>query len=127
MKSKTHTTYNLSLPPRPFLAIKHGTKRVEYRTNTSNTPYDYGKIRPADLIEFRLQESPEQITCKVVRVSHYPNAQQMYLTEGLANSSSIPASIEEAVERIEALTGYKVAIKQHGIWAIEFEVLLLKT
>jgi len=113
----------LDLNNRPFQAIKEKKKKVEYRTNTKYSAFDFGLIKAGDIIQFVNEINGDKLEVRVTRVSHYKTTRDLFESEGLANSSLKPESIEVAVERLESFTGYEEGIKLHGIRAIEFELI----
>ncbi len=115
------------LNDRPFKAIATGMKEVEYRTNTTNSPFDFDVLKPGDRIRFINEATGGSLLTEVTRITHYDDAYRLYENEGLQNSSSRPGTIGEAVDRLESLTGYKEGIMQNGIYAIGIKVLTQDT
>lgn len=93
---------------------------VEYRTNVSHLNFDFNQLKIGDQIKFVDNISGENLIVRVKDIRHYSNTYDLFKNEGLSNSSSNPKNIHEAVERLEAFTGYKEGIKRCGVWAIEF-------
>ncbi|MFQ5493387.1 MAG: VOC family protein [Candidatus Dojkabacteria bacterium] len=108
----------LGISDRPFEAIVNDTKRVEYRTNTLHSPFDYSRIRKGDGVRFINEQTGETLERKVSRISHYNTTRELYENEGLNNSSSKPRTVDEAISRLESLTGYKEGIAKNGVFAI---------
>ncbi|HEC65591.1 MAG TPA: hypothetical protein ENI23_09865 [bacterium] len=106
---------------RPFEAIKNKTKKVEYRTTASNDKYDFSSVKAGDELLLFDEDIGEELELDVVRVSHYNSTRKALENEGLSHSSSKPKTIEEAIDSIESHTGYKEAIKKHGLYAIELQ------
>jgi len=119
--SRDQHTHVFGLNDRPFNAIQSGEKQVEFRTSTSQLPFDYATITPNDRIVFINEETGEELIRAIIRVTHYQSSRELDENEGLQHSSSKPATIDEAIERLESLTDYKASIAKHGVWAIQFQ------
>lgn len=116
--------YTLTLPERPFTAIKNGTKKVEGRTITghSNVPYD--KLKKGDILEFQNESTSGVLLTEVLYVNHYSTVKQMLIKEGAENVlSSEPKTVEHGIESYNSLTNYKENIEKHGMYAIGIKVV----
>ena len=116
--------YTSDVNRRAFQALLDGSKRVEIRTCIPSDPLDYSLLQVGDLL--RLSEWPppssREIQGIIDGVRHYSSAYTLFENEGITRTcSSNPTSINEAVDRIHALTDYKQAIIQHGLFAIELK------
>ena len=111
--------YKLDLNPRPFEAIKNGTKKIEGRVPTPNVKVPFNKLRKGDTILFTNNETNEKIEVLILGVRHYPNVREMLEKEGADNVLSGGGTIDEGIERYNKLRGYKENIPRYGIYAIE--------
>ncbi len=114
--------YELELNPRPFQAIKKGTKKIEGRVPTAhnaNVPFD--KIKKGDVILFINAESKEKMQVKVLGVRHYSNVRSMLEKEGTKNVLSSGGNIEQGIESFHSFKDYKENIIKYGIYAIEIK------
>jgi ASC-1-like (ASCH) protein len=116
--------YELSLPSRPFNAIKAGTKKVEGRTLTKNNKIEYSKMQRGDVIEFTNEDNNETLTTEVIFVHHYESVRDMLEMEGPDNVlSSSPKTIEHGVKTYHSFSTYKENIKRYGIYALGIKPL----
>lgn len=121
--SRTKNYHVLGLNNRPFQAMKKYDKKVEYRTNTPNSSFNFKNIKLDDQIEFINETNGESIFAEISRISHYSTTRELFENEGLENSSSKPNTIDQAITSLESHTGYKEGIMQFGIWAIGVDLI----
>lgn len=116
--------YLLDLNPRPFEAIKAGTKKVEGRSPTKWDQTPFEKINPGDTIKFTKSETNENLTVRVRFVHHYPDVKSMLEKEGTENVlSSYPKTIEHGIESYNLIQDYEESINNFGIYAIGIALL----
>ncbi len=116
--------YRTETNERTFHALLDGTKTIEVRTNTASDKINYALLNPGDILEIYAGPTllDHQIEAMVRAVRHYPDARLLYAAEGIEKtSSSAPSSIAEAVSRIEQFVGYRAAITEHDVFAVELE------
>jgi ASC-1-like (ASCH) protein len=119
--------YILYLNPRPFEAIKKGTKKIEGRTPTEHNKHiSFDKIKKGDFLIFINNETQEKMKTKVLGVRHYSNVRKMLETEGVENVLSSKSTIEEGIRNYNKFRDYKNNIKKFGIYAIEIKPIKLK-
>ena len=114
--------YSLDLNPRPFKAIKNGTKKIEGRIpidNDKNIPFN--KIKKGDIITFTNNFNNEKMKVQVLGIKHYSTFKEMLESEGTERVLSSKGNVEEGIKSYESLSGYKEGIKKHGVYAIEIE------
>jgi ASC-1-like (ASCH) protein len=114
--------YSLNLNPRPFEAIKKGTKKIEGRVpieHDKNVPFN--KIKKGDTIIFNNNANKNIIKVLVLGVRHYPTFREMLECEGTEGVLSSKGNIEEGIKSYESFSGYKEGVKKHGVYAIEIE------
>ena len=114
--------YSLDLNPRPFEAIKNGTKKIEGRVPTEhnkNVPFD--KITKGDVIIFNNNSNGELMKVRVLGVKHYTTFREMLESEGTERVLSSKGNVEEGIKSYESLHGYKEGVKKYGVYAIEIE------
>lgn len=112
--------YELNLNDRAFEAIINRTKRIEIRANTEGNNFDC--MKNGDLIEFTNSVN-RKIVCKIVDVNHYDDIETMLVLEGTKYTTSSTDDYEEARKSLYALSGYREAIKESGVYAIHLEYL----
>jgi ASC-1-like (ASCH) protein len=111
--------YALDINPRPFEAIKKGTKKIECRVPTEHNKYIPLKLKAGDIIVFTDNSDGEIMKTKVRGVRHYKDVRSLLESEGVENVLSSKGTIEQGIESYHALSGYKEGIKKFGIYAIE--------
>lgn len=112
--------YKLSLNDKAFNAIINKTKKVEIRANTKN--HNYSNLKKGDIIEF-VNSKEDKIVCKVIDINHYSTVEELFMLEGTRYTSSSTNDLNEAIEKINALPGYKEEISKSGVYAIHIEYL----
>lgn len=117
--SKSPNYHVVGLNDRPFIAIKNGTKKIEVRTNTSHSPFDYFSIKPSDEIEFINEITGESLIVKVVDIRKYNSVRELLEAEGTRNVLSSCGNLEQGIISINRLTGYFESIPKFGVLAIE--------
>src|SRR3989338_6713487 len=91
--------YKLSLPNRPFEAIKNGTKKVEGRTITKDDQTPYTSLHAGDIIQFKNENTGKLMKTQVLFVHHYKSVRDMLEKEGPENVlSSFPKTIDHGIE-----------------------------
>ena len=114
--------YFLNLNPRPFEAIKNGTKKIEGRVPTEhNKNVPFNKIKKGDAIIFNNIFNKEKMKVRVLGVKHYPSFKEMLESEGTERVLSSKGNVEEGIKSYESLSGYKEGVKKHGVYAIEIK------
>ncbi|MEK6933391.1 MAG: ASCH domain-containing protein [Nanoarchaeota archaeon] len=114
--------YSLELNPRPFEAIKNGTKKIEGRVPTEhNKNVPFNKIKEGDTIIFSNNSTGGIMRVLVLGVKHYSTFGEMLKSEGTERVLSSKRNIEEGIESFESFNGYKEGVKKHGVYAIEIE------
>lgn len=114
--------YSLNLNPRPFEAIKNGTKNIEGRVPTEqdkNVPFN--KIKKGDTIIFNNNSNEDIMKVRVLGVKYYSTFKEMLESEGTERVLSSKGTIEEGIKSYESFSGYKEGVKKHGVYAIEIE------
>jgi ASC-1-like (ASCH) protein len=112
--------YFLDLNPRPFEAIKNGTKKIECRVPTEhNKSVPFAKLKAGDIIIFTNNLNNEIMKTKILAVRHYENVRAMLKSEGVENVLSSGGNIEQGIKSYHSLEGYKEGVKKFGIYAIE--------
>ncbi len=111
--------YELEINPRPFNAIKNGTKKVEGRVPTKHNNVPFEKLKPGDTILFTNRESGEKLRAKVVDIRHYDDAKTMLETEGTEQILSSKGTVAEGVKQYSSFKDYAQNMKKYGIYAIE--------
>ena len=119
---EAHKTYELDLNNRAFDAIRRGDKRVEIRVKVEGDRFDYGDLRPGDLIQFT-SLAGETMTCRVLKVCHYPTVEELLSEEGTKYTLSSTDDFEEGVKSIHSFPGYTQGIEKYGVWAIHIAPL----
>jgi ASC-1-like (ASCH) protein len=114
--------YDHNLNPRPFEAIKEGTKRNEGRTPRDEKDKRYEQMKAGDTITFTNNITNEQMVCEVLSVKHYLDVRAMLETEGTENVLSSGLDIEGGIKSYNSLEGYEERIKKFGIYAIGVKV-----
>jgi len=117
-EKKRGTKYNLDLNPRPFNAIKAGTKKVEGRVPTDWDRTAYSEMKPGDIISFTNNETGEVLEVVVRFVHHYKTLEKMLKIEGVLNVSSSSTTIEGSIQSYLQLEGYAKNLPKYGIYAI---------
>jgi ASC-1-like (ASCH) protein len=110
--------YYLELNPRPFNAIKAGTKKVEGRVPTGWDAIAYQEMKEGDIICFTNNETGEILNVKVRFVHHYKTLRKMLETEGVLNVSSSSTTIEGSMHGYSQIPEYEENIPKYGIYAI---------
>ena len=116
--------YYLDLNPRPFEAIKNGTKKIEGRVPIDadkNIPFN--KIKKGDTIIFTNNSNKDIIKVRVLAIKHYSNFKGMLESEGTKRVLSSKGDIKKGIKSYESISGYKEGVKKHGVYAIEIENL----
>jgi len=114
--------YDHNLNPRPFEAIKAGTKKIEGRTPKDADDKRYEQMKVGDTITFTNNVTKEQMTCEVLSVSYYKDVRSMLEAEGTKNVLSRLLDIEGGIESYNSLEGYEERIKKFGIYGIGVKV-----
>lgn len=109
----------IGINDRPFNAIQSGTKKIEVRTNTPYSPFDYSSLQANDTIEFLNETTGEIFNVSVVRVTKYSSVRDLLEAEGTRNVLSSGGNLEQGIISINSLTGYKESIPIHGVYAVE--------
>lgn len=120
--SKSPDYHIIGLNNRPFKAIKNGTKKIEVRTNTPNSPFDYFSIKPDDQIELTNEETGESLVTKVKDIRKYSSVRELLESEGTRNVLSSGGNLEQGIISINRLTGYFENIPKYGVLAIEISL-----
>ncbi len=123
------TNYLIDINPRPFNAIKAGTKKIEIRVPTNWDPTPYHEVKAGDSITFTNNETQETLNVDVIGVRHYASARELLEAEGTRNTLSSGLPIDQAIERLNDETifpEYKSNIVKYGVYGIELRVLNLK-
>ena len=114
--------YPIDLNPRPFEAIKAGTKKIEGRVPTDHNKHvPFDKLKKGDVIVFTNNSNGEIMKTKILRVTNYKDAREMLTAEGVENVLSSGESLEQGVENYNKFTDYAKNMKLFGIYAIEVE------
>src|SRR3989344_4295778 len=114
--------YYLNLNPRPFEAIKNGTKKIEGRVPTEhNKNVPFNKIEKGDTIAFTNNFNKEKMKVRVLGVKHYSIFKEMLESEGTERVLSSKVTIEKGIKNYESFTGYKERVKKHGVYAMAIE------
>jgi ASC-1-like (ASCH) protein len=114
--------YSLDLNPRPFEAIKNGTKKIEGRVPTEhNKNVPFNKIEKGDTIVITNNLNNEKMKVRVLGVKHYSTFKEMLESEGTDRVLSSKGTIDEGIKSYESLTGYNEGVKKHGVYAIEIK------
>ncbi len=116
--------YDLFLNPRPFKAIKAGTKKIEGRTVTEydkHVPFD--KLVKGDIFNFTNLETNEKMKVLILGVKHYKDVRTMLEIEGTKRVLSSGGTVNDGIENYNKLEGYKENIPKYGIYAIEVKYL----
>jgi ASC-1-like (ASCH) protein len=114
--------YSLELNPRPFEAIKKGTKKIECRVPTEhNKNVSLDRLKKGDKIIFINNSNGGTMKVIVAGVRHYKDAKTMLESEGVENVLSSGGNIKQGVESYDKMRGYRENIKKHGIYAIEIK------
>jgi len=114
--------YELELNPKPFRAIKAGIKTIEVRASTTHNKHLPEELKSGDVISFLECETGEKIDVYVVEIRHYKNVRSLLETEGIDRILSGLGGLEQGIENIESISGYKEAIARGGIYAIEVKL-----
>ena len=110
--------YKLNINNRAFKAICENKKRVEIRaTKIGENQFDYKKIKANDFIEFN-SFTGDKALCLVEKVNHYSSIEQLLIQEGTKYTLSSTNDFNKGIESINSIDGYKVAIKENGVYAI---------
>lgn len=115
--------YFLELNPRPFEAIKNGTKKIEGRVPTKEDKLPFNKMKKGDIIIFNNNSSKDIIKVRVLGVNHYSSFKEMLESEGTERVLSSKGNINDGIKSYESLSGYKKGVKNHGVYAIEIKML----
>ena len=110
-------TYRLTLNNRAFDAIRRGDKRVEIRVKVQGDAFEYGDLCPEDGICFTSFKG-EVMTCRVVKVHHYPTVEELLREVGTKYTLSFMDDFLEGVKSIHSFPGYPEGIEKYGVWAI---------
>jgi len=109
--------YSLSLPNRPFDAIKRGTKKIE-GVVPREIPNIYQKMKQGDTVVIINEDTGARMEVSVTFVRHCPNTQSMLETEGVKNVLSSGGTIEQGIESYNSITGYRENLPKYGVYAI---------
>jgi len=104
----------LNLRPRPFNAIKAGSKKVEVRANKPSVR----ALRESETLIFVNTETHEQLSCIIERMTLYPSVRALLLAEGTSETLSSTNDLEEGIRSIESIGDYKKIIAENGVFAI---------
>ena len=95
--------YSLELNPRPFEAIKLGTKKIECRVPTEhNKDISFDKMKKGDTIRFINNVNGETLRVLVLGVKHYLSFRDLLESEGTKRVLSSGGNIEEGIVRLES-------------------------
>lgn len=108
--------YHFNLNDSLFNAIKNKSKKVEGRAMKDENDR-YKDIKRGDTIEFENKENHEKIVTLVRFVHHYSTVGKMLETEGIENVLPNGESIEQGIEKYNAISDYKKRISEFGIYA----------
>lgn len=108
----------MNLPPRPFLAILRGQKKVEVRANRPHGKAS--RMRKGDVIIFHCND--RILRCTIERISLYPSVRSLLMAEGTSHTLSSGKGIEDGIRSIEAISDYKEKIARYGVFAIALRV-----
>ncbi len=116
--------FYLNLRSRPFKAIKKGLKNVEIRANKKKF---YGNsvnlMSPGDIIVFVEENTKEELTCIIEKITLYKDVRDLLVTEGTENVLSSTTNIDEGIKSVESIGNYKEYIRKNGVFAIKLKKL----
>ncbi len=109
--------FTITLPERPFRAIKNGTKKVEGRVpKEANSKYH--KMAKGDDLLITNEDTREKMNVVITFVHHYPNTRSMLEAEGVENVLSSGGTIEDGIKSYNSFQGYEENLPKYGIYAI---------
>lgn len=114
--------FTLSLPERPFRAIKNRTKTVEGRVPKENNS-KYHKMSEGDKIIITNEDTGEKMEAIITFKHHYPSVRLMLTSEGVQNILSSGGTIEDGIKSYNSFSGYKENLPRFGIYAIGIKPL----
>jgi len=109
--------FTITLPERPFRAIKNGTKKVEGRV-PKEADSKYHKMAEGDNLLFTNENTQEKMKVAITFVHHYPDTRSMLVAEGVKNVLSSGGTIEDGTKGYNSFEGYEENLPKYGIYAI---------
>lgn len=110
--------YDFLLNPRAFKAILAGTKKTEVRVSTDMEPFDYGSLKPGDVLCFENTETDEKLTAVIISAKHYKDAETLLANEDIRTTMSSTDDPVIGAERLRSFPGYREGMIRNGVWAL---------
>jgi ASC-1-like (ASCH) protein len=122
-------SYELTLYPEYFDAIRNGVKTVEGRAYSNDNSYH--TWIPGDTINFTRLSNPtdgvktdDRMSVRIKSISHYETVREMLENEGWEKMQPNATSLKDAIGRYYSIDeSYEDRIQEEGIFAIQIELL----
>jgi len=107
------------LNDRAFNAIKDGEKSVEIRANKARFKQpSFNTAKPNDLVRFTNTETQRTMLCEIQRITLYRSVRDLLESEGTKETLSSTDDLQEGIESIHGIPGYKDYIEDNGVFAV---------
>ena len=110
--------HQITLPRKYILQIRSGKKTIEGRVNSTL----FKNFKADERVRFFYTQNPQDdVTCKIIKVVHYPSFREMLKAEGFKRCLPEIDNHEDACREYDKIPNYTKNAAQFGVLAIHIQ------